>query len=58
MFVTGTASVIAPVGSLTYKGAVIEPLKPNGELAIEIKKQLEDIQFGRIDHPFSHRIDE
>ncbi len=47
MFVTGTAVVIAPVGSVTYKGIVIEAKKPKGELSLALKTKLEDIQVSR-----------
>lgn len=44
MFLTGTAAVIAPVGSITYKGTEFFSQKPAGELSAEIRKKIEDIQ--------------
>ena len=40
----GTAVVIGPIGSVTYKDTEIVPLKPQGELSLELHKKLVDIQ--------------
>lgn len=44
IFMCGTAVVIGPIGSITYKNNKIVPQKPNGELSIELYKKLQDIQ--------------
>ncbi len=56
MFICGTAVVVGPVKSVTYKDEVIAPLKPEGELSVEMYNKLQDIQFGRVPHPFSHLV--
>ena len=44
MFVCGTAAILTPVGKLTYKDSVIEAAKPVGEISLEIRQKIEDIQ--------------
>ena len=44
MFICGTAVVIGPVKSVDYKGEQISPLKPDGELSIELYNKLQGIQ--------------
>lgn len=44
MFMCGTAVVVGPIGSVTYKKTKIVPLKPEGELSLELYKKLQDIQ--------------
>lgn len=56
MFMCGTAVVVGPIGSVEYKKTTIVPQKPDGELSLEIYKKLQDIQFGRTPHPFSHLV--
>jgi len=52
-FACGTAAVVAPVGSLTYKDdkGVINGFE-NGEMTTKIYKYLTDIQWGRIPDPY------
>ncbi len=56
MFVCGTAVTLMPVGLLKYKDTVIEAQKPHGEISLELRTKLQDIQFGRVEHPFSHVV--
>ena len=44
MFMCGTAVVVGPIKSVTYKNDEIVPQKPNGELSLELFKKLTDIQ--------------
>jgi len=44
MFMCGTAVVVGPIGSVQHKKTTIIPAKPEGELALEIYKKLQDIQ--------------
>jgi branched-chain amino acid aminotransferase len=44
MFMCGTAVVVGPIGSVTYKDMEIIPQKPEGELSQELYKKLVDIQ--------------
>mmetsp|Transcript_14511 Transcript_14511/g.28985 ORF Transcript_14511/g.28985 Transcript_14511/m.28985 type:complete len:401 (+) Transcript_14511:58-1260(+) len=58
-FGAGTAAVIAPVKAIAYKGKDID--FPTGEeigpVAKSMWDQLTDIQYGRVDHPWSVLID-
>jgi len=58
-FGAGTAAVIAPVKAIAYKGRDID--FPTGEeigpVAKSMWDQLTDIQYGRVDHPWSVLID-
>jgi len=56
MFVCGTAVSLMPVGSITYKDTKIEALKPKGETSLEIRKRLLEIQYGKVEHNFSHIV--
>lgn len=56
MFMCGTAVVVGPIRSITYKDTEIIPQKPNGELSLEFYKRIQDIQYGRVPHPFSHPV--
>eukprot|EP00899_Mesostigma_viride_P009715 jgi/Mesvir1/18745/Mv01253-RA.1 len=48
VFVTGTAVVLSPVGSLTYKGKKVTFLnKEPGPVALELYKALTDVQTGK-----------
>ncbi len=44
MFMCGTAVVVGPIGSVTYKDHKIVPKKPDGELSVALYKRLQDIQ--------------
>jgi len=44
MFMCGTAVVVGPIRSITYKDLEIVPQKPEGELSIELYNKLMDIQ--------------
>ncbi|CAM9423297.1 unnamed protein product, partial [Hapterophycus canaliculatus] len=58
VFGTGTAAVISPVKAIKYRGSEIEV--PSGDtigaLARRFWGALTDIQYGRVEHPWSVRI--
>jgi len=45
VFACGTAAVVAPIGTL--KGTDFEDAQPLGELALSLREELTDIQYGR-----------
>jgi branched-chain amino acid aminotransferase len=57
VFACGTAAVITPIGAL--KAAGFEDEQPVGELALSLREELTDIQFGRRadSHGWLHRLD-
>ncbi|MCL8026548.1 branched-chain amino acid aminotransferase [Nocardioides bruguierae] len=57
IFACGTAAVVTPVGELRWDGGSL-PSAPVGEVAMELRKQLVDIQYGRADdgHGWMHKI--
>ncbi|CAM9204413.1 unnamed protein product [Ascophyllum nodosum] len=59
VFGTGTAAVIAPVKAINYLGEDIQVV-PSGEKIGPIAKRfwdsITDIQYGRVEHPWSIRI--
>lgn len=56
VFGTGTAAVVSPVRSISYKGKLVEcGLKDDeeaGEIALKMKNWIEGIQYGDEDHPW------
>ncbi|CAN0022908.1 unnamed protein product [Scytosiphon promiscuus] len=58
VFGTGTAAVVAPVSGIKYRGKEIEV--PSGDcigpLAKRFWETLSDIQYGRVEHPWSVKI--
>jgi len=57
VFACGTAAVVTPIGTL--KGADFEDAQPTGALALELRQQLTDIQYGRAEdtHGWLVRLD-
>ncbi len=57
VFACGTAAVVTPIGTL--KGADFEEQQPLGELALSLREELTDIQYGRRDdkHGWLYRLD-
>jgi branched-chain amino acid aminotransferase len=57
VFACGTAAVVAPIGLL--KGRNFFQEQPTGQLALELRQELTDIQYGRIDdrHNWLVRLD-
>ncbi|MBW1639473.1 branched-chain amino acid aminotransferase [Microbacterium resistens] len=45
VFACGTAAVVTPIGTL--KGEGFEDVQPSGELALSLREELTDIQYGR-----------
>ncbi len=53
VFATGTAAVISPIGSLTYKGDTIEINRMKiGSLTKKLYETITGIQYGTIEDPF------
>ncbi|GAA5149493.1 branched-chain amino acid aminotransferase [Microbacterium pseudoresistens] len=57
VFACGTAAVVTPIGTL--KGAGFEDAQPIGELALSLREELTDIQYGRREdrHGWLTRLD-
>ncbi|MFB8386864.1 branched-chain amino acid aminotransferase [Microbacterium sp. NPDC055910] len=49
VFACGTAAVVTPIGVL--KGRDFEDVQPRGELAMSLREELTDIQYGRREDP-------
>jgi branched-chain amino acid aminotransferase len=58
VFACGTAAVITPVGALTWAGGEVDGSGDPGELTMQIRQSLVDIQYGRADDTFGwmHRV--
>jgi branched-chain amino acid aminotransferase len=59
VFACGTAAVVTPVGQLKWAGGQVgEPDGDAGELTLQIRQALVDIQYGRADDTFGwmHRV--
>ncbi len=59
IFGTGTACVVCPVDSILYKNERIEiPTMKSGAIIMNrIAKELNDIQYGKVPHEWSVKID-
>ncbi len=57
VFACGTAAVVTPIGALVAEG--FEDAQPSGELALSLREELTDIQYGRREdtHGWLHRLD-
>lgn len=57
VFACGTAAVVTPIGVL--KAADFEDVQPSGELALSLREELTDIQYGRREdkHGWLYRLD-
>ena len=44
MFVTGTAVTVVPVESLSYKDVLMKAAASSGEITLELRNKLQDIQ--------------
>jgi branched-chain amino acid aminotransferase len=58
VFACGTAAVITPVGTLKWAGGEVDGSTEPGELTMQIRQALVDIQYGRADDTFGwmHRV--
>jgi branched-chain amino acid aminotransferase len=58
VFACGTAAVVTPVGSLKWAGGQVQGSTEAGELTMQIRQALVDIQYGRADDTFGwmHRV--
>lgn len=57
VFACGTAAVVTPIGTLKAEG--FEDAQPQGELALSLREELTDIQYGRREdrHGWLYRLD-
>ena len=57
VFACGTAAVVTPIGVLKGKDFIDE--QPTGTLALELRQELTDIQYGRAEdrHGWLYRLD-
>ena len=55
VFGTGTAATIAPISSISYKEHKLTFDNKEGNYSNELKKALQDIQYGRSEDPFGWR---
>ncbi|EZF32860.1 Branched-chain-amino-acid aminotransferase [Trichophyton interdigitale] len=60
IFGAGTAAIVSPVRDISWKGQKIEcGLKPNeeaGQVALEMKNWIEEIQYGEVEHEWSVKV--
>jgi branched-chain amino acid aminotransferase len=58
VFACGTAAVVTPVGSLKWAGGEVDGSAEAGELTMQIRQALVDIQYGRADDTFGwmHKV--
>ncbi|MCW2794073.1 MAG: branched chain amino acid aminotransferase apoenzyme, partial [Nocardioides sp.] len=58
VFACGTAAVVTPVGSLKWDGGETPEVPEAGEVTMQLRKALVDIQYGRAEDTFGwmHRI--
>ncbi|KAL5332633.1 aminotransferase [Aspergillus crustosus] len=58
VFGSGTAAIVSPVRTISYRGKLVNcGLKENeeaGEIALQMKNWIEGIQYGDETHPWSH----
>ncbi|KKK22817.1 branched-chain-amino-acid aminotransferase [Aspergillus rambellii] len=58
VFGSGTAAIVSPVRSISYRGKLVDcGLKEKqeaGEIALKMKNWIESIQYGDEDHPWSY----
>jgi len=52
VFACGTAAVVTPVGSLKWNGGATPEVSEAGEVTMDIRRALVDIQYGRADDTF------
>ena len=56
-FGAGTAAVVTPIECINYNGEDLE-ITATGEVTQRAWDELMDIQYGKIEHPWSYKIDE
>jgi branched-chain amino acid aminotransferase len=59
MFGAGTACVVSPIASVSYKGEMLHIPKTEQKYSIssKLRQTLTDIQYGHISHPWAVTID-
>ncbi|MDX6307456.1 MAG: branched-chain amino acid aminotransferase [Nocardioidaceae bacterium] len=58
VFACGTAAVVTPVAALRWRGGELASPMPTGEVTMQLRNQLLDIQYGRAadSHGWLHRV--
>jgi branched-chain amino acid aminotransferase len=58
IFACGTAAVVTPVGALKWAGGEVPSANDSGEVTLQIRQALVDVQYGRAEDTFGwmHRI--
>jgi len=59
MFGAGTACVVSPIASISYKGEMlhIPTMEQKYTICLKLRQTLTDIQYGHISHPWAVKID-
>jgi branched-chain amino acid aminotransferase len=59
MFGAGTACVVSPIASISYKDEMlhIPTMEQECAICLKLKQTLTDIQYGHISHPWAVSID-
>jgi branched-chain amino acid aminotransferase len=59
MFGAGTACVVSPIASVSYKGEMLHIPETEQKYCIssKLRQTLTDIQYGHISHPWAVTID-
>ena len=58
MFGSGTAAVVSPVGGLHYGGQMFQLPTPAEGLAVKILAAMNDIYYGRLQHPWAVDVED
>ena len=58
IFGTGTAAVIQPISGIVYEGVEYKPITEFNDKALQVRLTnfLVSVQYGDIDHPWSHVV--
>ena len=59
MFGAGTACMVSPIASISYKGEMlhIPTQEQKCTIGLKVRQTLTDIQYGHVSHPWSVTID-
>jgi branched-chain amino acid aminotransferase len=59
-FGTGTAAIVSPVRSISWRGKLVDcglsEIEESGEIALKMKEWIEAIQYGDEEHEWSYAI--
>lgn len=56
-FGAGTAAVVSPIECIQYKGKNVSPINAVGDTTKKIYEELTAIQYGKVDHEWSVKIE-